>query len=183
MSNFYVSREQVKGLAGRAAGFTLVELVVTLAVAAIISAMAVPAMQSMISTGRLNGMAEEMTVALQLARSEAIRRATTVTVCGSADGTTCASGTDWNRWIIVGRDNAASDASGAEVVDVIRDMSTPPGMSLAGPAAGVSFNSSGLLNGETSVSACLPSANTDQNQRTITVMISGAARTAKGTCS
>ncbi|MDR7067685.1 type IV fimbrial biogenesis protein FimT [Pseudoxanthomonas japonensis] len=166
-----------------AAGFTLIELVVTLAVAAIIAAIAVPAMQSLINSGRLNSMAEELTTAMQLARSEAIRRATTVTMCGSANGTTCANGTDWNRWIIVGRDNAASDAAGAEVITVIRDSVMPAGMSLTGPAAGVHFNPSGLLNAETTVSACLPNATVSQNQRVVTVLISGSARSSKGSCS
>jgi type IV fimbrial biogenesis protein FimT len=166
-----------------AVGFTLIELVVTLAVAAVIAAMAVPAMQAMINSGRLNSMAEELTAAMQLARSEAIRRATTVTMCGSANGTTCANGTDWSRWIIVGRDNAASDAAGAEVITVIRDSAMPAGMSLTGPAAGVRFNPSGLLNAETTVSACLPGATVPQNQRVVTVLISGSARSAKGSCS
>lgn len=164
-------------------GFTLIELVVTLAVAGIIAAMAVPAMQAMVRSGRLSSVTEEMAAAMQVARSEAIRRSAMVTVCGSSDGTTCANSTDWDRWIIAGRNNVASDASGAEVIEVIRDTMVPPDVSLTGPAAGVRFNPSGLLNAETALSVCVPTASTDENQRIVTVMISGAARTAKGTCS
>ena len=69
-----------------ARGFTLIELIVTLAVAAIIAAIGLPAMQQLINANRLNGQAEELSSAIQLARSEAVRTAAPVTIstCGRA---------------------------------------------------------------------------------------------------
>lgn len=55
-------------------GFTLIELIVTLSVIAIIATLAVPAMQNFIDKRKAIGAAEEMYSNLQLARSEAIAR-------------------------------------------------------------------------------------------------------------
>src|SRR3546814_5733797 len=67
-------------------GFTLIELMVTVAVLGILAAVAAPSMIAFVNANRLNGTTGEMTASLQLARSAAIRRNARVTVCGSADG-------------------------------------------------------------------------------------------------
>lgn len=159
-------------------GFTLIELIVTLAVAAILVAVALPAMQHVINANRLNGQAEELTSAFQLARSEAIRTAASVTICGSENGTSCADTDDWARLIIVGRNNLASDG-GTEVATVYRDVTLPEGIQLSGPAAGVVFRPTGLSAAQATVTLCIPTTRPAQNQRVITIMISGAARTTR----
>ncbi len=149
-------------------GFTLVELMVTLAVLGIVAMVAVPGMQALVNSNRLTGMAGELTAALQLARSEAIRRNAPVTVCSSTDGTTCASTTAWDRWIVIGPDNAAG------TVDVIRDSAVAGTMEISGPDDPIQFNPSGLTNGAVTLTVCLPTTNPAQNQRAINVLISGS---------
>lgn len=61
-----------------ASGFTLVELVVTLAIAATLTTLAWPAMQSLVDRQRLRAASERLAGHLQLARSEAIARNETV---------------------------------------------------------------------------------------------------------
>lgn len=156
-------------------GFTLVELMVTVAVVGIVALIAVPGMQGLVNNSRSTGMAGEMTASLQLARSEAIRRNSPVTVCGTADGTTCAAGTSWSRWIVIGRDNVAG------TIDVIRDNTVPGSVQLSGPANGIQFNPSGLINAQATLTVCVPNV----NPRVITVLISGNSVTENetGTCS
>ena len=149
------------------AGFTLVELMVVVAVVGILAIVAAPAMSALVSANRLSGAAEGLTASMQLARSEAVRRNTRVTVCGSADGTTCAASTNWVRWIVRGRDNTLG------VDEVMRDDTPAGNVNVSGPATGVIFRPSGLLDAQTSVTACLPVTNPALNQRVITVMISG----------
>lgn len=83
-------------------GFTLIELVVTIAVAAILLGVAVPSFQEIIKNNRMAANVNEFISALNLARSEAIKRGVSVTVCWSGDGAACgAGGTNWmNGWIV-----------------------------------------------------------------------------------
>lgn len=80
-------------------GFTLIELLVTIAVLAILIAAAVPSFTSLINANRLSTQANEMVATLQMARSEAVRLNTSVVVCRSTDGATCAAAGRWDRWI------------------------------------------------------------------------------------
>ena len=81
-----------------ASGFTVIELVVTMTVAAILVAVGVPAMSSFIQNGRSSNEAASMVLMLTFARNEALKRdvATGVTVSGgllAAGGTLGVTGT------------------------------------------------------------------------------------------
>lgn len=90
---FYVSPR-------RQAGFTLVELLVALAVAAILLAAGVPSFRSTIVSNRLTSTTNDLVGTLAQARSEAIRRGARVTVCISSNGTSCATTGSWEQgWI------------------------------------------------------------------------------------
>lgn len=84
----------------RRAGFTLLELMVTIAVLAIIAALAAPSFSNLINSNRLTAAANDLVGALQVARMEAIRRGTSVQVCPSTNGSSC-SGDDWSRVIVL----------------------------------------------------------------------------------
>lgn len=95
----------------RSRGFTLVELMITLALAAIILSLAVPGFQDIIRNNRAATQANELVAALGLARSEAVRRGARVSLCPSTDQASCTGGTDWADGWIVFLDTAANDAS------------------------------------------------------------------------
>ena len=67
----------------RATGYTLLELLVTVAVVAIIASLAVPSFQYMIGTQRVRSATSDLVVALNFARSEAVKRNRVVTVTPS----------------------------------------------------------------------------------------------------
>jgi type IV fimbrial biogenesis protein FimT len=81
------------------AGFTLVELMITVAVLAIVLAIAVPSFRDMINRNQLVSAANEVSATLNLARMEAIRRNRRVEICPSTNGTSC-SGSNWSRMIV-----------------------------------------------------------------------------------
>jgi type IV fimbrial biogenesis protein FimT len=85
---------------------TLVELVITLAVLAIIVTLAVPSFGDAALGARLSSYANNLVVSANLARSEAIKRNMVVQLCVSTTGTTCAGSGSWEQgWIILVRDN------------------------------------------------------------------------------
>lgn len=87
----------------RMSGFTLVELMVTIAVASVALSIAVPSFNQLIVTNRLAAQANEVVAALNFARSEAIKRNTTVTFCrvNPASPSVCAAQAgNWLNWII-----------------------------------------------------------------------------------
>ena len=152
----------------RMRGFTLIELMVTIAVVALLAAVAAPAMVTLMNSNRLSSTAGELTAALQLARAEAVRRSAPVTLCGSADGLACTNGANWANWIIAGQNN--QDAA----IEVVRSGTLPNGLQISGPAAGIRFNSAGLIAAQQNLTVCIPTDEPADNQRVITVLVSGA---------
>ncbi|MDS4058866.1 MAG: GspH/FimT family pseudopilin [Candidatus Contendobacter sp.] len=90
-------------------GFTLAELIVTVAIAAILLAVGVPSFQETMRKNRTAAHMNEMITALNLARGEAAKRGQRVSLCPSTDGTSCTGGTDWNNGWIVFTDTSADD--------------------------------------------------------------------------
>ena len=94
-------------------GLTLLELIVTLSIAGILLAIAVPAFTSLINSIRLSSFANELISSLHLTRSEAIKRNSRAVMCPSETGTSCAADGDWHLGWLVFHDpnnNAALDA-------------------------------------------------------------------------
>lgn len=80
-------------------GFTLVELLTTLGVAAILMAIAVPGMQSIRANARQSSSANELVNTMRIARNTAITTNTRVAVCASSSGSSCQS-VAWEKgWI------------------------------------------------------------------------------------
>jgi len=88
-------------------GFTLIELLVTLAVAVILITVAVPNYQMFVMNNRMATQANDLITALNMARSEAVKRAANVTVCA---GTNCpGTANAWPQgWIV-------ADAAGTTI--------------------------------------------------------------------
>jgi type IV fimbrial biogenesis protein FimT len=82
-------------------GFTLIELMVTIAILAIILSLAAPAVQTFVSRSTMRGISSDFTLGMQRARSEAINRNECVVICMSDNGQTCYdTGSSWGvGWI------------------------------------------------------------------------------------
>lgn len=97
------------GREANSAGFTMVELMITIVIAAIGMALAYPSFTSVIRSNRVATSTNMLVSSFALARTEAIRSNRGAGVCPSTDGAAC-SGSDWNAGTLVFADN---DASGA----------------------------------------------------------------------
>lgn len=81
--------------------FTLVELMIVLALLAIVASFAIPNFQEFIRRNQVSTQINEIVTDLNFTRSEAVKRNHGVTMCSSNDGASC-TGTDWaDGWIIV----------------------------------------------------------------------------------
>jgi type IV fimbrial biogenesis protein FimT len=84
----------------RALGFTMIEMLMTIAIAAILMGLAIPSFRFVTNSNRIAGELNGLLGDLQLARAEAIKDGRTVTVCQSNDGATCTNSTSWqDGWI------------------------------------------------------------------------------------
>ena len=83
-------------------GFSFPELVATLSVVAILAALAVPGMKSVLADHRVAVVTEQLYGSIMLARSEAVKRAGSVSLCRSKQTGLCAgAGDDWaSGWMV-----------------------------------------------------------------------------------
>jgi type IV fimbrial biogenesis protein FimT len=108
------------------AGFTMTELVVTMALAAILATVAIPSFNTLIANQRARTYASELFATLVRTRSEAIERNANITLSPKTGG--------WSSgWQIF-------DPAG----NLLEDRGTAVGVTVAGPA-GVTYRPSGRL--------------------------------------
>jgi type IV fimbrial biogenesis protein FimT len=98
--------------ASRQRGFTLVELVVTIALLAVLTTLAAPTFAELLRQWQRDSATRELTTSLQLARSESIKSSRQMVVCPSTDGSNCAASNEWNTgWIVFVDDGADTFAN------------------------------------------------------------------------
>ena len=150
--------------AGAGRGFTLLELMVTVAVLAILIAIAVPSFASLMNSNRLAAQSNELIAAMQLARSEAIRRNSPVMLCPSDDAQTCAGAGAWNGWIVM------VDATD----EVLRAGTSKPPVEVSSAISEVRYGGDGIARDggvflDASITACVPTEHPKDNQRVVSI--------------
>ena len=101
-----------------ARGFTVIELMIGLAIATLLLALAAPQWRGRLAAAELRDRAEALAAALAVVRSEAIKRGARVDLCPSADRVACATAGEWEAgWLgFVNEKAAPAPADGAALV-------------------------------------------------------------------
>lgn len=100
----------------KTAGFTLVELMITIAILAILLTVAIPSFSELIRNNQMVVQTDRFARDLNYARSEAIKLRQQVSICKSAIQTACQTGaTNWeDGWIVFSDDNGDGSLNGAD---------------------------------------------------------------------
>ena len=130
----------------RSAGFTLVELMITVVVAAILMAIAVPSFRTFMQNDQQWVQTNNLLLALNTARSDAIKSdlVAGAQVCSSSNGLGCTN-TPWNLgWIVLGAD-PGNPQNPPKVLQSVGAL--PPGTTLTEGAnnLAIAFRSNGAL--------------------------------------
>jgi type IV fimbrial biogenesis protein FimT len=134
-------------------GFTLMELLMTIAIAAIVATIGIPSFQYVTNSNRVAGEVNGLLADLQFARGEAIKEGQPVTVCMSKGGTTCdTTGNAWNSgWIVYSNPNgtgANTTIPAAGSILRIQNTFTSTDTFLAAPAfSAITYNREGYAIG------------------------------------
>ena len=171
----------------RQQGFTLVELMVTLAVAIILLAVGMPLFSGIVGSNRATTQANELVSALKLARSEAVKRGAEVIVCSAKDGEyeECGVAEDWtDGWFVYWDANEDGSLDPEEVLRTWEALSASSTLNVTGGDS-VAFQSTGDASGAFTFeldNADATGSDKDAAKRCITVTLSGQVRAARGEC-
>jgi type IV fimbrial biogenesis protein FimT len=152
------------------AGFTILELMVSLTILSVLLCVAIPSFRDAGLPSQLRAVANGLSAATQIARSEAIKRNTTVQLCVSSDGATCGTGNWQQGWIVI---------SGTSVLHI--EPAAPSGYRVtpAGGSVVLSFDPTGLGATPESFTVCRRTPSVGAQERV--VAISGVGRASVGT--
>ncbi len=94
-------------------GFTLIELLIVVVILVVGATLALPSFRSLLANNQTTTGSNELLTALNLARTEALKRGRPVVLCGSADGAACDA--DWAAgWMVVNDESAAGNSDVTE---------------------------------------------------------------------
>jgi type IV fimbrial biogenesis protein FimT len=128
------------------AGFTMLELVMVISIAAILLVIGVPSFRYMATANRVSSEVNALISDLQFARAEAIKEGQTVVACASTDGSTCNNTNLWdNGWIVCSDPlNDGTCDNGQTVHRIQKPFTSTDSFTASGNTTSLTFNREGF---------------------------------------
>lgn len=167
----------------RCRGFTLVELMVTIAIVAILAAIAFPNFEGTMRSNRVATTTNELIASISLARSEALRSPGGAVICTSIDGTAC-NGTSWNDgWIIWNDLNRDEEIDGEERIVRYVQGRSKMSISASDDASRITFDHRGRADQARSIAVQpISCSGSSDLHRTINLSLAGQVTSVRGQC-
>lgn len=169
-------------------GFSLIELMVSISLLAMLAISGIPSFLSLIQSNRVDAQANDFISHLNFARSEAVKRATRITLCKSANQTSCTSNGDWDQgWIVfVDDQNQAAVQDPSAILRVHGNLDNTHLSANGSLVDSVSYNEQGFINPLTGTffggTFTLCSGGSGSIAKTITLNSTGRAKLDQKTC-
>jgi len=129
-------------------GFTLLELLVSLSIAAILLTIAIPAWHSWVQSSRIQSYSHTLFAQMQMARAAALSGHQDVVFCPSADQQTCKDTAAWQEgWILFRDEDGDANFGGQDVLLRVQAGQTQIAISSAASRTRIRFQPSGTTGG------------------------------------
>ncbi|WP_416307581.1 GspH/FimT family pseudopilin [Neptunicella sp. SCSIO 80796] len=157
-------------------GLTLVELLITIAIVAILATVVAPNVRDMLITNRVVAQLNEVSAMIQYARSTAVNEQTTTIVCPSQDFSSCT--TNWSNAKMVFIDaNSDGDRNANEEILAGTEINEST-LITTGPNAVIRFSSTGVTASPATILIC-HNSNEAKFARALTVSLQGRVKTSR----
>lgn len=184
-----MKRKPALNVRASAHGFTLIEIMITIAIAGILLAVAVPSFVNASLGWRLSTYANSMVSTAHIARSEAIKRNFALTLCPSSDGATCLDG-NWESGYIVMcmSDDATTCKTGGATPLVLQKQAGMPGgwkMTETNAVTRIVFQPTGTGATSAVFTVCRATPTVGSNERVVRISTTGrpsVTKTTAGVC-
>jgi type IV fimbrial biogenesis protein FimT len=158
----------------------LVELMITLVIAAILLSIAVPSFRDFLLNNRLTTVTNEFVAAASLARSEAIKRGRTATMCVSSNSMnanpTCTGGSDWSLgWLVWADTDGNGLLNAGEEVRTYDSLANTGLTFTSDGASSFSYSATGAVSNQLVLEVC--DDRPDETGREMTVTATGRIET------
>lgn len=136
-------------------GFTLVELLILIAILGIVASFAIPSYTGFMTENRLSNQNTNLMLDFIFARGEAATRGNRVTVCQSSDGASCTNaGWGAGRIIFVDKGTAGSIDGSDEILRVSSGIASQDSMNSNKSDSYVAYKPSGVPNSNMVITTC-----------------------------
>lgn len=158
-------------------GFTLVELLVTIVIIAILATLGVPSFTQFLRNWQRDSATKAFMTHVQLARTESIKTSRKVVMCVSTNGTSCANSTDWKGgWLVFVDTNGDESLSNGETLVAVRSASTGvSSMTGTNNTSKLVFLPNGLMSSGTTTVTVTPNGSTSLKLNKIALNTVGRA--------